>query len=83
MMLDEDRVKIWHYMSPEEIGPQISFPQIVSNSQCFLGRRTTLDQTDIKQNQDQVQDSTCHLKHQPHYISSLHKIEGTDLLDAK
>lgn len=78
MMLDEDRVKTWHYMSPEETGPQI-----VSNSQCFLGVRTTLGQTDIKQNQGQVQESTCRSKHQPHYISSLHKIEGTDLLDTK
>lgn len=82
-MFDEYWVETWHYMSPEETGPQISFPKIVSNSKRFPGIRTTSGQTDIKQNQDQVQESTYHPKPQRHCISSLHKTEDSNLLDIK
>lgn len=69
LMLDEYQVETWHYTSLEETGSQVSFPQIASNSKCLPVIRTTLGQTDIKQNQDQVQESTYHPKYQPRYSS--------------
>lgn len=44
--------------SPEGRGPQIVFPKTVSTSKCFPDIRRTLGQTHMKQNQNQVQEST-------------------------
>lgn len=55
--------------SPEGLGAQISFLKNVSKSKCFPGIRSTLGQTHIKQNEDQVQESRVHITQNINFIT--------------